>query len=174
MNDFQTIRIGIDQSFTSTGLCIKFPDGLIAAKAHQTKPTESVHHKVERAREIVNFIMKDVLEACNNYPMAEPEVRIEGLSMGKNTTSSRDLAGLQFMIIDALKDVEINDITIVPPKSLKKLATGNGNASKDEMVDAIKEPVEGLYDDLVKMAKNKGRYDIADAFWLAHVELEGT
>lgn len=55
----------------------------------------------------------------------------------------------------------------VPPTSLKKFATGKGNAGKDDMVHAVEQSNPELHEQLMAMPKSKGRYDLADAYWLA-------
>lgn len=58
-------------------------------------------------------------------------------------------------------------LVTVPPTSLKKFATGKGNATKDQMVEAIEAKEPEFYKELVDKPKSKGRYDLADAFWLS-------
>jgi len=65
-----------------------------------------------------------------------------------------------------LRDCGFGDrISIVPPTTLKKFATGNGNAKKEAMFDALPSETKQVFEE--KTLKSKGRFDVTDAYWLS-------
>jgi Holliday junction resolvasome RuvABC endonuclease subunit len=150
--------VGIDQSYTSTGYCIFFNDELIKHGIFST--TEAAHGDIfDRANFIANAL-SDVCGECGDYVAS-----IEGLSFGQRGNATRDLAGLQFSIINKLRNAtQVKDIKIITPRSLKKFATGNGKATKKEMFNVINETDKVI---ISKYMITKGRYDITDAYHLA-------
>lgn len=155
--------IGIDQSLTSTGVCVY--DSLSQEVSFEIIPTKvdksdelSVYRRVS---EISNRIRKIVDEA-------KPDIIvIEGLAMGGVPgNSARNLAGLQFTIVDKILEREDNDtsLKIVPPTTLKKFATGKGNAKKEQMFEALPEEMQEV---LIGTPKTKGRFDLTDAYFLS-------
>ena len=72
-----------------------------------------------------------------------------------------DLAGLNYCIRLLAKDRNIN-IEIVSPTSVKKFATGNGQAEKDIMIDAWKR-----LDKNISNVNDIKIDDLADSYFLA-------
>lgn len=64
-----------------------------------------------------------------------PLAVIEGLSFGSHTPSALERAGLHYIVRVALRERGI-PFVVVAPTSLKKFATGAGNANKDAMIAA--------------------------------------
>jgi Holliday junction resolvasome RuvABC endonuclease subunit len=64
------------------------------------------------------------------------------------------------------------NIIIIPPKTVKKIATGNGNASKDDMIEHLPKIVREEFA-AIGYKKSTGLKDLADAYWIgiACVEL---
>jgi len=93
---------------------------------------------------------------------------LEGLSFGNLGNMTRDLAGLQFAIVIHLRyHMEYGrPIDIVPPPSLKKFATGNGRADKQDMIDKVPPEILTLFKN-AGFKKTTGMADLADAYWLA-------
>lgn len=88
-------------------------------------------------------------------------VVIEGFSFGSNNRSAREIGGLGWVVRVALTEAGIPWCD-VPPSTLKKYATGKGNAGKVEMVVAARERLGyGGHDD-----------NEADALWLRAVGLD--
>ncbi len=81
--------------------------------------------------------------------------------------ATRDLAGLQFSIINKIKFILEKDITIVAPPTLKKSATGSGKASKEEMIEALPKEVLELFTKDKNWKKSRGLTDVTDAYFLA-------
>lgn len=113
------------------------------------------------ARFIADQIGSIVLELQPNW------VVIEGLSFGGIGNQTRDLAGLQFVIITHLRyNLGFESIIIVPPPTLKKFATGNGRAEKQDMIDKVPSDILTLFKNS-GFKKTTGLGDLSDAYWLA-------
>ena len=152
--------LGVDQSFSCTGLCLFDGNEHIFSTIQTVPDKEDKLEKFKRAK----YIAKEISELCMIHGVTD--VRIEGLAMGKAIgNSTRDLAGLQYVIVNELMEnhPEIS-ITIITPTSLKKFATGKGNAKKDGMFESLPENIQDV---LIGYPKTKGRFDLADAYWLA-------
>lgn len=154
--------LGIDQSYTSTGLVVA-EDGIALV-------SEVFHTSPDKEDELDTFkrsikIRDKILQVVNDYEI--DKVHIEGLSFGSVTNATRNLAGLQYMIVTALIEKGI-PVKIIAPTTLKKFATGSGKAKKTEMYDAvaIENPLFAEME-LSQYKKTKGGYDVADAFWLS-------
>ncbi|WGH49707.1 ribonuclease H-like domain protein [Alishewanella phage vB_AspM_Slicko01] len=169
----KSIKIGIDQSFTKTGLVFNFNDcDRIDSMIITGKKSDEPYDIFKRAKLMADNILTNILNTCNEFPLHEVKINIEGLSFGSAgaaAAANRDLAGLQFIIMTLLLEhFGEHSISIVAPTSLKKFASGKGNCDKDAMVEAIKQKSEAFYEKLLTIPKTKGRFDLADAFWLAN------
>lgn len=100
-------------------------------------------------------------------------VCIEGVANGASGDATRGLAGLQFLIMSKFLDEQEDDfmemkepfaIDVVPPTTVKKFATDNGRADKDEVFESLPDEVKARF---AEYPKTKGRYDLADAYWIA-------
>lgn len=152
--------LGIDQSFTSTGICVVDEDLNIAH--HETINTSDADGDIyERCLKVIDRIE----EVTMIY--APIRLGLEGLAFSKFGNATRDLAGLQFAIITHLRFRKSNrckDMQIVSPNLLKKFATGSGSADKDKMYEAVPEAAKETFKGY---KKTKGRSDVVDAYWLA-------
>lgn len=151
------IFMGIDQSYTSTGICVIKDDEVAYFDCIKTAKSNDVFH---RCWEVTDKIRSLIKEHNPDY------VSIEGLAFGMTGNATRDLAGLQFSIITTAKYIDGVNIDIITPLSLKKFATGNGKAKKDDMMAAI--PANVL--DVFKARgykKTTGLADLTDAYFLA-------
>lgn len=155
--------IGIDQSFTNTGICIKNSDEY-TFKVHSTVPDkEDLLEKFKRAKQIALRILEDIRD------FDVTDVRLEGLAMGNiKGNSSRDLSILQGVIVTHILDHYPDmPIKIITPTSVKKYATGKGNSPKDELFNCLPENIKEI---LMGYPKTKGRLDLCDAYWIANFE----
>lgn len=154
------VVLGLDQSLTCSGICIMDDGKLVFSGVITTSKTdrEGMHDVFYRTR----VITAELLALITHYKVQT--VVMEGLSFGSKGNATRDLAILMGTIQANLRGFP----TVVPPPTLKKFATGNGRATKDEMVEAIKDAEPELYEKLLLTPKTKGRADIADAYWLAN------
>lgn len=169
MDQVNTVTLGIDQSYTSTAVFALRSGNLLSHQVFRSKADgKTPQHYLYRAR--------DIADALAEYAISVQPARIglEGLGFGAKGDQTRNLAGLQFLIMDRLEQA-VHDgllpadtkLEIIAPTSLKKFATDSGRADKDAMVDAVLKHDPKLHTFLLETPKTKGRYDIADAFFLA-------
>lgn len=138
--------LGLDLSLTSSGVAL-IGDGLLSAWAYKPKGTGLSRLRQARAE----FV----------YWAREAElVLIEGPSYGSQgggrQSGHHERAGLWWLVYEALDKREI-PVAVVPPATLKRYATGKGNASKDAMLVAAAK----------RFPNWEGGNDEADAAWLA-------
>ena len=113
---------------------------------------------------ITNYII-DIIDKNNESDLDNFFIGMEGISYQSGQTKSIiDLAGLstliRYRIIEYFNKKNNNgDLRIFTPSEIKKFVTGNGNASKDSMVNLFKTS----YKDISKLPKID---DIADAYWI--------
>lgn len=147
--------LGIDQSFTSTGYVIINEHDVITYGIISSPKSDG--DVFTRARIITNKLVS----LSSEYQV--DQVFIEGLAFGGVGDATRQLSGLQFLIVDSLRPL---NITIVPPTTLKKFATGKGNAKKEDMYNSLSPDIKTLFHE-GNLKKTKGLYDCTDAFFLA-------
>ncbi|TFH08865.1 MAG: hypothetical protein E4H14_05635 [Candidatus Thorarchaeota archaeon] len=153
--------MGIDQSFTSCGVIVLNQKSKVVHSSTIKSPKTDGIDIFDRAW----FIAKKVSDLINEYT---PErVGLEGLAFSKFGDATRDLAGLQFILVNHLRRVHSYDnLIIVSPNELKKFATTRGNAKKEQMVDSLpKNVLESFQKQNFK--KTTGLYDVTDAYWIA-------
>lgn len=153
--------VGVDQSYTSCGIVVLDENGKIVL--FETKRT-SGDDVFARSWEIASHI-QHVARHFN-----ADTIGIEGLAFAKFGNATRDLAGLQFTIVNKLRFESLREVEIISPMALKKFATGKGNVKKQEMVDFLPNDVLLSFKSLYK--KTTGLYDVTDAYWIAKFILE--
>lgn len=152
--------LGIDQSYKSTGYVVLTEDGDV--KEFGTFGTKIPDGDVfDRA----SIVSSHIIGLINEHKPAL--IGCEGLAFSMMGNATRDLAGLQFVIVTQIRKTDFgSSLVIVSPNLLKKFATGDGKAKKEAMASAL--PLEFLQEiDKRKFKKSTGLYDIADAYWIA-------
>jgi len=153
--------LGIDQSYTSSGVVL-IEDGNLKHAYKYSADKEK--NRFGQAHEIALYIANLVDEHIPDI------IAIEGLAFGMRGNVTRDLGGLQFVIVSHLQEVKNYKVEIVAPTSVKKFATGSGRAKKDEMIDKLPDSVYNLFEGM-GVKKSTGLADLADAYWIAkHTE----
>lgn len=154
------MRLGIDQSFSSTGIVLYHMGQVVDFSLIKTEPNKLDHLDVFKRCITISDKILGIVDM-----MSVTELYIEGLGFGSVGDATRNLAMLQAMIISKIitKHPHIS-INIVPPTTLKKFATDSGKASKVEMYNALPEEVKVLFKDV---KKTKGLYDLTDAYFLS-------
>lgn len=149
--------IGIDQSYSCTGLTF-FEDGeMLRAEVFKTTKEFDIH---ERAQSIALHILSQAF-------WFEPDVvGIEGLAFGMRGDATRDLAGLQYVIINKLRFEGNFKVEVVAPNAVKKFTTGSGRAKKEELYEALPQKTQTKFLEL-GVKKTTGLYDLTDAYWIA-------
>lgn len=152
------LSVGIDQSYRSTAYVIHDGEDVVAFGVISTDKIDDVY---TRARYIADELVRVI-----NFHKCEV-AHIEGLAMGTFGNATRDLAGLLFTIILAIRErCQLTSIQEVSPTSLKKKATGNGKAKKEEMINCL--PKDVLSKFLERgYKKTNGLTDLADAYFLS-------
>ncbi len=152
------IVLGIDQSLTCTAYILmeKFPTGKYKILEYGTICTK-LDGSVSK---IASTIKRVRLIRGQLFAMAQraDAVWLESLSFNSIGNATRDLAMLFFAIADGF------NAKWVAPTTLKKLATGKGNTKgKQAMFDALPPAAQRVFG---TYPKTKGRFDLADAFWV--------
>jgi len=153
------ITLGIDQSYKSCAVVVMNDDQCVDFEIFKKDDTEDVYHNAAAiARKIGTKVTR-----------IKPDlVILEGLSFGNLGNMTRDLAGLQFAIIIYIRYHLHYEptIVIVPPPTLKKFATGNGRAEKQDMIDKVPTNTATLFKNS-GFKKTTGLGDLSDAYHLA-------
>jgi Holliday junction resolvasome RuvABC endonuclease subunit len=138
--------MGIDASATSSGVVTLYPSGGISAHLIMGKKTSKGMRLLQ-----IHEALKELLAS------ARPGLAVmEGPAY--NATNKPFILGEVYGVIKLALALEGVPVVIVPPKSLKKFATGKGTASKADMVRTAQE--EGL------PTKD---HDVADAWFAARL-----
>jgi Holliday junction resolvasome RuvABC endonuclease subunit len=160
------IILGIDQSMTSSGFVV-LEDGKVSHhEVFSTVPDkEDPLQKFRRTMRVRDRTIALIEQFKPNT------VSLEGLGFAATGNATRDLAGLQFLIVSAVIELfpEIN-VRIQTPSTVKKFATGKGGASKEAMVESLETFDAFLFDAVMKLPKTKGRSDVTDAYFMAQIE----
>lgn len=159
------IVIGIDQSYNSTGVCVMNSDRQVL-ELFTIRTPASVGDIFDRAEVVATAIAELTIKYM---PIG---VGLEGLAFAMMGDATRDLAGLQFIIVNKLRyTYDFKRIVIPTPNTVKKLATGKGNSKKEALYDALPEDVQKRIE-ANNYKKTTGMYDVTDAYWIAIYTLE--
>lgn len=121
---------GIDPSLTGTAVVVGGQDGH-AAREFTSKPSgQGLRRRLARFHTLVNEVDKMLAE------WAPELVLIEGYSFSSKGQMQLDRIEFGGLLRDRLAST-VPNVVEVTPASLKKFATGRGNASKAEVVSAL-------------------------------------
>lgn len=139
--------LGIDPSLNSTGLALVDSDHGVRLGTSKTQPDKSLPDPATTVAKLAR--MRTQYLACEGWLWGERDDRfdaepwpladlvvIEALSFGSHGSATRDLAGLWWLIIRALDQYDM-PLGVVAPGTLKRWATGNGNADKRDIAAAM-------------------------------------
>lgn len=151
--------LGIDQSYTSSGIVIMDDDNvLVHSEIYKTDKEQDVFTRAWNISEKAVALIKEY---------GVESVSIEGLAFGSvNANATRDLAGLQFLIVSKVRIVQGIPIEIIAPTSLKKFATTSGKATKKDMIAALPGTVLEHFKSQ-GFRVTTGLADLTDAYFLA-------
>lgn len=96
--------------------------------------------------------------------ISNENIQLEGLSYGSVGNATRNLAMLFGVLCNSL---ELSQPKTIAPTSLKKWATGRGDADKAMMLEAVRLEDPEFYNIVSQIPVSRGRYDIVDAYHLA-------
>ena len=178
------IKIGIDPSINSTGVCVNMNSDIFyyIISSKMTKKMKEFKHsnitylpyykldtKSGDYSDKENSKFSNICSICNriydiisSIDCDDIEVYMEGVSYGSiGSAALVDLCFLNSAIRMTLKKLGVK-FTIVSPTSLKKFACSNGQADKNVMIDAWKrldKNISNIYD--IKID------DLADSYFLS-------
>lgn len=155
--------LGIDQSITHTAYILIETNGFSIQDHGVLKTIKNVGEREEFSYTTrIKNLRDGMLRVINNN---QPDfIAMEGLSMARNSTTARPLGGLFYIFTVLFEDLEI-EFDIIPPKTVKKTAI-SGNASKEEVFEALPEDVKELFIES-GFKKTTGLYDLADSYFIA-------
>lgn len=159
--------VGFDQSYTSSGYCVVDESGTVIALG-TVKTSIKTDGDIYNRAQLVATGLEAVVKDYNPY-----QCGIEGLAFGMRGDATRDLAGLQYVIITHFRrETNYGDnMVIISPNAVKKFATTSGKAKKEQMVAALPKYVLDLIEEK-KYKKTTGLYDVADAYFIAMYTLD--
>ncbi|WP_130012154.1 hypothetical protein [Serinicoccus sediminis] len=124
---------GIDPSLTGTGIArvaIGDHSRVIERDVITSRPDgTTVTDRGERLHQLLEQIL--------DHTRGTDLVVIEGPAYSRSNPGTWDRAGLWWLTIDTLLRGDEHPVAIVPPTTLKKYATGKGNATKPDMRMAL-------------------------------------
>jgi crossover junction endodeoxyribonuclease RuvC len=151
--------LGIDQSYTSSGLCLVDETGtLLEFERYKSYATMDTYARA----------LAVALHICDYITKHKPtEIKLEGLAFGIRGNATRDLAGLIFTIINVVQMKHPGmKYKVVAPTSVKKKATGSGKAKKVDMIAALPEYIRTKFEES-GVKKTTGLGDLADSYWIS-------
>lgn len=145
--------VGIDHSMVGTGVVVLDQNGnILEQKLIKTTNEDSDEKRMTTIIDALSFIPKIV---------RLKSVYIEGPSFQSNGQAVLQMGALHYLIRIFLYRKKIK-FKIVPPKTLKKFVTGNGNTKKEQMLLNIYK----------KWGVEFSDNNVADAYGLAKMALE--
>lgn len=146
--------LSVDQSYSNTAFSIWEGDKLYDFGVISSSKEDKIHIRIK-------FIIQELRKIIQEENI--DILVLEGLSLGGVSNSSRSLGALFYCIQIMCDDLDI-PFEDIPPKTVKKIWTGNGNSSKQDMEKHCPE-------DLLKKIElskfktiSRGRRDIIDSF----------
>lgn len=122
--------VGVDPSIASTGVFVIEGVDRIRFERVQSKPgADSLSNKIARMRLVVVRVHEFLISG-----EVVDLIVMEGPSYGSNNNQTHMLAGFWWLLVHALEKTA--PVAVVQPGTLKKFATGDGGAGKDEMLAA--------------------------------------
>lgn len=127
-------------------------------KAANTKDSlEDQRIKIRNANDLSNQIISHISPYLDQVEF----INIEGFSFGSKGNSFIDLITYNTFLKVKLLQIVGDKIWVIPPKSIKKIYTNNGNASKCMMVNRFVEDPSPLRDKILDLGFIKeGEYTI--------------
>lgn len=176
------VGMGIDPSVTCLGLVVVREGKLLRKRRYKTVP-----HNMQRVgltaqsgllpsgifrgddQERIEWLVKKILY---NFRKFQPDlILMEGYAFGAKGRGLTILHELGGVIKHELHKAEA-PWSLVTPTALKSYATGIGNCSKQEMIEAAKVKLEADFGISRRSDKTISISDEADAFWLGMMALE--
>ena len=156
--------LSIDQSLTCSGIMVWDNKNVVHFACIKTKNDIEVIYRIR-------YILDEIRSIVEKYSITK--VVVESLPYGAVSRSVRPLAALYYLIHHTCIDLGI-EFTESNVTSVKKLATGKGNAKKETMILALQEQERGLFNDILKAGfkKTTGLADLADSYFIGKLQIE--
>ena len=154
------IAIGIDPSLTRTGLAL-YSGAWQETACFTSSHIAGLRNRVERMRVLVGEIASQIINWIEPTSGVKVCVFVEGYSFGSKGRAIYQLGEFGGVLRWVLSGPR-TEIFEVPPSTMKKYATGKGNANKAAVFDAAQVCAN------VPIANS----DEADAWWLARLGYE--
>ncbi|MCI2958205.1 hypothetical protein MN032_10900 [Agromyces atrinae] len=122
--------VGLDLSLTATGYASIRPQAPTRVQTIKSKGAKDA--TLAQRAERLHALSAEILGSS----LAADIVVIEQPAYNQTGGSHHDRSGLWWLVTDALVPIVERVIEVTPP-TLKKYATGKGNASKDEVLAAV-------------------------------------
>lgn len=145
--------VGIDQSLLRPGIAVFTEDGEVALA------TDLIVAPTLRGGTRLRWIKDSIMAKLKPYASSLVAGAMEGPSLG-STHREFDLGEISGVIKLLLLEAVGVEPWVIPPTTLKKFATGNGLAKKEDVLHAVKNKYGYDFTD---------RDDVADAFFLARM-----
>ena len=193
------MKIGIDYSLSSPGVCVNTSEGefkyedctfyfLTNTKKYDAtfcrpfvtnvryigtshKPYTSEPERYSQIADWAINIIKSYGDATTGSNRIKPTIQIEDYSYGST--------GRVFHIAENLGLLKYKlkmecgwDYTLLPPSVIKKFATDKGNANKEMMVHAFKEDTGVNLEELFDTKSKSPISDVADAYFICKYQAE--
>ena len=125
--------------------------GIIVTQSY-IKPKKSLDSVEEQTNKLINAdqLSGIIMSILDIYEESVEEIRIEGFSYGSKGNSFIDLITYNTYLKVKLIQKYGHIIKVVPPKTLKKIYTGNGNASKCDMLRFYSNSTDSRLNDEIK------------------------
>lgn len=155
--------IAIDLSITKTGCIVFFDKDTFHAEL--ILPPDFMSREM-RSLYTVNRI-EAIIKTFQNSPTPITECVVEGFSYMSKGGILVDLGIERGMLAKTLHENRIS-CEAISPKTVKKFATGNGSAEKEELINKLPKSVVKYFLKVLNTDSTSYIYfnDLADAYWL--------
>jgi len=160
----------IDQSLTSTGVTIFdiSTEEILYMGLIKTTPRDKFSGVENSEEERIFSIRKDLIKLIDKYDCKF--AFMEGLSFNnRNSISARILAGIYYTMLTTFMDRFLSYQTF-PPTTVKAFAV-KGNASKEEMFEALPEEVKNRINEM-NAKKTTGMFDLTDSYFIGKLAIK--
>lgn len=160
MGRLKTAYVGIDQSFGGFGLVALIPDGRETRFDLKAYPAAKYGAGVDRLKAVADHLAAFSWR-CHTEGLDIAHICLEGYARGAShrREEAGEIAATVKLTLTACYETPACYPTIVSPSALKQFVTGKGNASKRDMVKAVRE----------KWGQNWLDHNLADAYGLAQM-----
>lgn len=164
------VKIGIDLSLNHTGLIIIRPSKISKTSSQRIKLEIIIPNSKLSQEEKMIYTANSIVDIINKYTYSFDNLLINierPFFMGRYSNNISTLNGIFYVVICFIKESKLlqnNKIIFkyISPNTVKKKATGNGRASKEEVYNTIPITIKK------KIEKTNDKHnDLSDAYWIS-------